>query len=216
MTALSENIKRFRTQNNITQEELAEKINVTRQAVSNWENGKTEPDIETLTKIAQIFDISIDELVDGIPKGIAELRGKKIHLKLGIIFTAFYVLSSLIFLMISEPLQEYVASTYNTFMYFIFGFIWKPLSVISGGIGISSLIAYSTGFYIKNKTLRIVSAVLGILFFALTTGYLIYVIFVYQFSLSFIVSPFYYVFILKKSFVHVIGPVLFFFGLAKK
>ena len=82
MSSLSKNIKRYRTQNNITQEQLAEKINVTRQAVSNWENGKTEPDIETLTKIAQIFDISIDELVDGIPTGIKELRGKRTHLYL--------------------------------------------------------------------------------------------------------------------------------------
>ncbi|MBQ3237157.1 MAG: helix-turn-helix transcriptional regulator [Oscillospiraceae bacterium] len=72
MTKIGKNIKSNRTKLGITQEELAEKINVTRQAVSNWENGKTEPDIETLTKIAQIFDISIDELVDGIPKGITE------------------------------------------------------------------------------------------------------------------------------------------------
>ncbi len=216
MTVISENIKNFRIKNNMTQEELAEKINVTRQAVSNWENGKTEPDIGTLTELAQIFDISIDELVDGVPKGIVELRGRKTHLKIGIIFTAFYVISSLIFLTVSKPLQEYVASTYDTFMYFIFGFIWKPLSIISGGIGISSLIAYSTGFYIKNKKLRLVFIVLGTIFFAFTTGYLIYVIFIYMFELHFVVSPLYYIFILEKPFVHAIGPVLLFFGTAKK
>ena len=49
MTSVGENIKNIRKKNNITQEELAEKLNVTRQAVSNWENGKTEPDIETFT-----------------------------------------------------------------------------------------------------------------------------------------------------------------------
>ena len=59
MTKIGKNIKSNRTKLGITQEELAEKINVTRQAVSNWENGKTEPDIETLTKIAQIFYIMI-------------------------------------------------------------------------------------------------------------------------------------------------------------
>ena len=57
MTSVGENIKKTRNKIGITQEELAEKINVTRQAVSNWENGKTEPDIETLTKIAQIFEL---------------------------------------------------------------------------------------------------------------------------------------------------------------
>ena len=59
MTSVGENIQNIRKKNNITQEELAEKLNVTRQAVSNWETGKNEPDIETLTNIAQIFDISI-------------------------------------------------------------------------------------------------------------------------------------------------------------
>lgn len=216
MKAISDNIKKYRTENNITQENLAERLNVTRQAVSNWENGKTEPDIETLTKMAQIFDISIDELVDGIPKGITELRGKKAHLKIGIIFTFFYVFSSLIFLTISEPLQEYVASTYNTFAYFIFGFIWKPLSVISGGIGISSLVAYSTGFYVKNKIIRNILIIFGILCSLFTTFYLIYIILVYQFELKFPISPFYYVFLLKKPFVHAFAPVLLFFGLAKK
>ena len=43
MTSVGENIKKTRNKLGITQEELAEKINVTRQAVSNWENGKTEP-----------------------------------------------------------------------------------------------------------------------------------------------------------------------------
>lgn len=68
MTSVGENIKNIRKKNNITQEELAEKINVTRQAVSNWENGKTEPDIETLSSIAAIFETSTDRLINYTPK----------------------------------------------------------------------------------------------------------------------------------------------------
>ena len=113
MTSVGENIKNIRKKNNITQEELAEKLNVTRQAVSNWENGKSEPDIETLTNIAQIFDISIDELVDGIPKGIKELRGKKSHLYIGIGFTLFYIISSLLMIILEKPLKEYQGLTYD-------------------------------------------------------------------------------------------------------
>lgn len=216
MTKISENMKAARNKLGITQEELAEKLSVTRQAVSNWENGKTEPDIETLTKIAQIFDISIDELVGGIPTNVAELRGSKTLLKMGIVFTAFYVVSTLILLLIKHPLSEYVGSTYDTLPYFLTGFIWKPLTVISGGIGISSLIAYSTGFYAKNKALRIAFLILGIAAFLVTTMYLVYVVFVYKFQLFFIFSPYYYVFLLENPFVHVIGPVLFFFGINKK
>ncbi len=47
---IGKNIKRLRERNHMTQEELAEKLFVTRQAISKWENGKTEPDIETLQK----------------------------------------------------------------------------------------------------------------------------------------------------------------------
>ena len=46
------NIKKVREEKGLTQEQLAERLNVTRQAVSNWENEKTQPDIETLDRIA--------------------------------------------------------------------------------------------------------------------------------------------------------------------
>ncbi len=62
---VGKNIKQFREQKNIRQEELAEKLNVTRQAVSNWETEKTEPDIDTLHKIADILEVDIEELIYG-------------------------------------------------------------------------------------------------------------------------------------------------------
>ncbi len=219
MISLSENIKKFRIKNNITQEELAEKINVTRQAVSNWENGKTEPDIETLTKIAQIFDISIDELVDGIPKGITELRGKKSHLKLGIIFTTFYFISTLAFLVLQEPIHEYVSSTYDIFPSIIAAHIWKPFTIIFGGIGISFLVAYSSGFYVKNKNLRILFAVIGIILILLTTGYQIYIFMSYviayfnTYGPKLFLGTQYAVFIMSYSFIHALGPILLCFGI---
>jgi len=62
---IAKNIKNFREQKNISQSELADKLNVTRQAVSNWETCKTQPDIDTLHKIADMLEISIDELIYG-------------------------------------------------------------------------------------------------------------------------------------------------------
>ena len=50
---------------NITLEELAEKIYVTRQSISNWENGKTYPDIHSLLLLSSLFGISLDQLVKG-------------------------------------------------------------------------------------------------------------------------------------------------------
>lgn len=65
---VGKNIKFFREKKNITQSELADKLCVTRQAVSNWENGKTEPDIEMLNKIASVLEISIEELIYGFKR----------------------------------------------------------------------------------------------------------------------------------------------------
>lgn len=60
---LNEKIKNLRKQNNLTQEQLAEKLNVSRQAITKWESGAGQPDIGNLKAIAQVFDISYDELL---------------------------------------------------------------------------------------------------------------------------------------------------------
>jgi transcriptional regulator with XRE-family HTH domain len=54
----------------LSQEQLAEKINVTRQTISNWELGQTVPDIIQATEISKIFNITLDELVDNNVKDI--------------------------------------------------------------------------------------------------------------------------------------------------
>lgn len=59
------NIRRFREAKGLTQEQLAERLCVTRQAVSNWENEKTQPDIDTLHNIAQVLEVSVEELIYG-------------------------------------------------------------------------------------------------------------------------------------------------------
>lgn len=62
---VGKNIKKFREKKGLTQDGLAEQLHVTRQAVSNWECGKTQPDIDTLQKMAQVFEISVEELIYG-------------------------------------------------------------------------------------------------------------------------------------------------------
>ena len=57
-------LKSLREKNNLTQDQLAEKILVTRQAVSRWENGETQPNTETLKLLSQLFNVSINTLLD--------------------------------------------------------------------------------------------------------------------------------------------------------
>lgn len=59
---LGENIRKFRKEMNLTQEELADKIGVTYQAVSKWENAQSAPDVSFLPMLADLFGCSIDDL----------------------------------------------------------------------------------------------------------------------------------------------------------
>ena len=57
-------LQKIRKENNITQEGLADKLGVSRQAVSKWESGTAYPDTEKLIQMSKIFNISLDELVN--------------------------------------------------------------------------------------------------------------------------------------------------------
>ena len=61
---LGNKIVSLRKKNNLSQEELAEKLDVTRQTISNWELEETTPDINQAKKLSKIFGISLDELTD--------------------------------------------------------------------------------------------------------------------------------------------------------
>ena len=63
MVMLSDKIKQYRKDNNLTQEEFASKLFVTRNAVSKWENNNGYPNIETIKDIAKLLEITIDELL---------------------------------------------------------------------------------------------------------------------------------------------------------
>ena len=73
---IAENIKRLRNENNLTQSELATHLLVSPQAVSRWENGQAYPDIEFLTKLADFFNVSMDELMGRESSDEVELEQK--------------------------------------------------------------------------------------------------------------------------------------------
>ena len=73
---IGENIKRFRKERNITQEELSEILGVSFQSVSRWENGTCYPDLELLPTIAEFFRITVDSLL-GVNEVIEQKNVKK-------------------------------------------------------------------------------------------------------------------------------------------
>ena len=60
---LSYNLKRYREAYRYTQQKLADKINISRQAYSNYETGKRDPDLVLLTKLCDVYSITLDQLV---------------------------------------------------------------------------------------------------------------------------------------------------------
>lgn len=79
-------IKDIRKKNNLTQAELANKLGVTYQAVSKWENGKNIPDIAILKQISEMFNVDINEILSG------ERKKKKNYFLLFLPFILFILL----------------------------------------------------------------------------------------------------------------------------
>lgn len=61
---IAEKIKQLRKDNSMTQEDLAEKLNVSRQTISKWETSVTIPDADNIVAISKLFNITTDELLD--------------------------------------------------------------------------------------------------------------------------------------------------------
>lgn len=61
----NENLKRLRQRKNLTQDQLAEKLYISRQSISKWEQGVAEPNLETINKLTEILDCTIGDLIGG-------------------------------------------------------------------------------------------------------------------------------------------------------
>lgn len=83
---LNEKIKKLRLSYNLSQVDIANRLGVSKQCVSNWENDNVQPSIEMLVKIAKLFNVSADYLLDLDEKELLDVQGlseKEIaHIKL--------------------------------------------------------------------------------------------------------------------------------------
>lgn len=93
---LNTQIRKYRAGMKLSQEELAEKVYVTRQTISNWENGKSYPDIHSLLLLGSLFNVSLDQLIKGdieiMKEEIKEVEINKLN-RYGTIFTILLVVT---------------------------------------------------------------------------------------------------------------------------
>ena len=71
---LGTKLKQARQSRNVTQETLAERLGVSRQTISNWENNRSYPDIVSIIALSDLYGVSLDALLKGDPKMIEHLQ----------------------------------------------------------------------------------------------------------------------------------------------
>ena len=92
MAKVGKQIRQLRIQNKMTQDELADKLFVSRQTVSNYENGKSNPDLDMLMKLAEVLETDVNVLLYGIPVSPDKKKERK-----QLIISAFLLLILYIF-----------------------------------------------------------------------------------------------------------------------
>ena len=114
---LGNKIKYYRNEKEFSQEELAERVYVSRQTISNWENNKSYPDINSIVLLSEIFEISIDNLIKGdveqMKKEINTEDVKKLNL-----YSSIMLILMLVATILLMPMLKFIG-LYGFIPYFV-------------------------------------------------------------------------------------------------
>lgn len=109
-------IKELRKKNNLTQKQIAEKYNVSYQAVSKWENGLNMPDMALIKQMSKDFNVSLDELLDGEYKERNKKGNKNKFVFMAIIAILIVIIIMIVLLLSKNDFQfKTLSSTCNNF-----------------------------------------------------------------------------------------------------
>lgn len=159
-------INQLRKLSGMTQEQLAEKLNVSRQTISKWESDSTSPDLESIVKISRIFHVSLDDLLKEGEAGVVNKTDEQITLEdlmkinLQNRKMTLLLISGLIFIMVSILNFAYVIALQSTTLstqYMLYRYIVTgqyenaPIdymrlmipSIIAAAIGVILFISYT-------------------------------------------------------------------------
>ena len=161
---LSENIYRFRTKQNMSQLELAEALEVSRQSVSKWETGTAVPELDKLIKMSDLFQISLDELVGrAVPEPVITteqkapempVRGVDSSDLIGFFILLFAILIPVIILATSE-LHD------STFLLVLGMFILPPGATICAALCAPKNKILYRAFMVYDIIFGIIAAIMG-------------------------------------------------------
>ncbi|MBK5491318.1 helix-turn-helix transcriptional regulator [Bacillus sp. TH17] len=130
--SLGQQLKKFRESQNLSQEDVAKKIGVTRQAVYKWENDKSYPDIDNLIILSEFYNVTLDDLIkenDSFKKKIKidDKNYVSFYISFILIFVGICIKSSLVF-----GLGILLPIFYDSFKKMISSIIGEFKSIIKG------------------------------------------------------------------------------------
>ena len=143
MRDIGKNIRLLRSKQNITQDELAEKLFVSRQTVSNYETGRSRPDVDTLIRISEILNVEVQDLLYGpsVPKNqLIEKRRMVIGISLLAIMGVLYVGTDLLIAYFrNAPYKLYLSSFVSGLSYSLWLIVRPCLFLVIGWAVMQSL-----------------------------------------------------------------------------
>lgn len=162
----SEKLSNLRKANNFSQEQLAERVGVSRQAVSKWELGSSYPDMEKMLKMCKVFDCTLDELMDDGALGeVSEKKESKIDLK-QYLDDFLKLITSIYNMFITMTFKEKIKFLFEQAFIVVVLILSSIIINVLMNVFISALFSWMPGrfyFYI----LRIVEIILGVVLFIL-------------------------------------------------
>ena len=142
MDNFANRLKAAREQAGFTQEQLAERIGVTRQAVSRWEQGITQPDMEMLVTLSEVLQVDVETLAFGRSNKVYQRFQKKHRVCTIAAFSCGLII--LLLMLFLEPYLKALALTYdfNYFLYFwLFRLLLPPAGCFALGFGAVALVS---------------------------------------------------------------------------
>lgn len=165
MADVGKNIKKIRKEKNLTQDELAKRLHCTRQTVSNYENGKSEPGIDLLIEIAGVLEVQINDLIYGPKK--RENRRKQKVIAVMILLAAIILLIAIALL--APAAERYAQRHLILAPHFLLNMTFRPIAQALLGWGIVEMVTELFEMSIKKvKHKKIVRAVFYVLLVCLS------------------------------------------------
>ena len=178
MNAVGKNIKKLRIARKMTQEDLAEKMFVTRQTISNWETGKSQPDLETLSAVSEIFSVEPTELIYGIRPSYKRYQKKYIITAVVslCVIIAVILLECIYYPQLMDMYRQFYQGAFELMLY---NLTVRPIGFFALGLFLVSVFSIWVDTRL-DKTPRIVTLIIGIILFVFTLWLLIEMILIFK------------------------------------